>query len=204
MWFYSAADPHFLNVSEYQEFIEETDAVVECPAFFGEPPGHMIWTHDDMVITDDRFTLEDGRMRIQNIQESDEGIYKCSINRLGIVDQRYITVNVLEWSEFAPRIIEPSNPIEVMYRDPLDLTCQLEVQRDDVYYTWTVDTDYEDNHFMNTTPTLHRDPYQFLGGRYTCIAVNGYGYDEQVFYIRILGKLISALVSMILSVFVII
>ena len=175
-------------MSERQEFIEETDAVVECPAFFGDPPGIMIWTRNNMAITDDRFTLEGGQMRIQNIQESDEAVYRCSINLLGIVDSRDITVNVLERSELAPRIVEPSNPIEVMYGDPLDLTCQLEVQRDDVHYTWTVDTDYEDNHFKNTTPALHRDAYQFLGGRYTCKAVNEYGYDEQVFYVRILGK----------------
>ena len=181
-------DPHFLNVSENQEFIEETDAVVECPAFFGDPPGNMIWTRDNALITNDRFTLEDGRMRIQNIQENDEGVYRCSINRLGIVDSRYITVNVLERSELAPRIVEPMSTIEVVYGEPLDLTCQLEVQRDDVHYTWTVDTDFEDNHFKNTTPTLHRDAYHFLGGRYTCKAENEYGYDEQVFYVRILGK----------------
>ena len=91
--FYSVVDPHFLSVDKYQEFIEETDAVVECPAFFGDPPGHMIWTRDNMVITDGRFILEDGRMRIQNIQESDEGIYRCSINRLVIVDSTFINVS---------------------------------------------------------------------------------------------------------------
>ena len=175
---YTTVDPHFLNVSEYQEFIEETDTVVECPAFFGDPPGTMIWTRDNVTITDDRFTLEDGRMKIQNIQENDEGVYRCSINLLGIVDSRFITVNVLERSELAPRIAEPMNPIEVVYGDPLDLQCQLEVQRNDVHYTWTVDTDYEDNHFKNTTPTLHRNAYEFLGGRYTCKAVNEYGYDK--------------------------
>ena len=187
--FYLAVDPHFLSVDEHQEFIEETVAIVECPAFFGEPPGHMIWTRDDMVIIDGRFTPEDGRMRIQNIQESDEGTYRCSINRLGIVDQRFVTVTVgvLERDSLAPRIIKPSNPIEVMYGDPLNLTCQLEEQRDDVHYSWTVDTDYEDSHFENTTPVLHRDVHQFIGGRYVCKAENEYGYDEQVFYIRVLG-----------------
>ena len=174
---------------EYQEFIEETDAVVECPAFFGDPPGTMIWTRDNVVISDDRFTLEDGRMRIQNIQENDGAVYRCLLTSLlGIVDSRFISVNVLERSELAPRIVEPLNPIEIMYGEPLDLMCQLEVQRDDVHYTWTVDTDYEDNNFKNTTPTLHRDAYQFLEGRYTCRAGNDYGYDEQVFFVRILGK----------------
>ena len=187
---YTTVDPHFLNVSEYQEFIEETDAVVECPAFFGDPPGTMIWTRDNVVINDDRFTFEDGRMRIQNIQGNDESVYRCSINLLGIVDSRFITVNVLERSELAPRIVEPSNPIKIIYGDPLDLMCRLAVQRDDVQHTWTVDTNYEDNIFQNTTPAFHRDPYQFLGGLYTCRAEDEYGYDQQVFYVRILGNLI--------------
>jgi hypothetical protein len=180
-------------VPENQEFIEETDAVVECPAFFGEPRGRMLWLRDNVVINDDdRFTTEDGRMRIQNIEENDGGVYRCAISLLGIVDSRYITVTVLERDSLAPRIVERSNPIQVMYGDPLDLTCQLEEQRDiddlDVQYTWTVDTNFEDNHFKNTTADLHRDAYEFLGGRYTCKAVNEYGYDEQVFYVRILGK----------------
>ena len=194
--YYLAVDPYFLSVDEHQGFVEEMDAVVKCPAFFGNPPGHMTWTRDNMMITDGRFILEDGRMRIQNIQESDEGIYRCSINQLGIVDSRFINVVVLERASLTPRIVEPLNPIEVMYGDPLDLTCQLQEQRDNVHYTWTVDTDYEDNHFRNTTPTLHRDVDQFLGGRYTCKAVNEYGYDEQVFYIRILGKSVQCTASL--------
>ena len=161
---------------------------MECPAFFGDPPGNMIWTRDNALITNDRFTLEDGRMRIQNIQENDEGVYRCSINRLGIVDSRYITVNVLERSELAPRIVEPMSTIEVVYGEPLDLTCQLEVQRDDVHYTWTVNTEFEHNVFQNTTSSLHRDAYRFLGGFYTCRAEDEYGYDQQVFFVRILGN----------------
>jgi hypothetical protein len=189
----SAVEPHFLDVPENQEFIEDTDAVVECPAFFGEPRGTMVWLRDNLVINDDdRFTTEDGQMRIQNIEENDGGVYRCSISLLGIVDTKYITVNVLERDSLAPRIVEPSNPIQVMYGYPLDLTCQLEELRDidnsDVQYTWTVDTDYEDNHFKNTTAAFHRDAYQFLRGRYTCKAENDYGYDEQVFHVRILGK----------------
>ena len=181
-----------MSVSEYQEFIEETVAVVECPAFFGDPPGQMFWSRNDSSITDNRFTLENGRMRIQNIRESDEAIYRCSINRLGIIiDSRFITVAVLERSELAPKIFEPQNPIEVRYGDPLDLTCELEVQRDNVNYTWIVDTDFEDSHNKSTIPSLYRDANHFLGGRYTCKAENEYGYDEQVFIVRILGKIMK-------------
>jgi hypothetical protein len=138
----SAVEPHFLpDVPENQEFIEETDAVVECPAFFGEPRGTMVWLRDNAVIdNDDRFIPEDGHLTILNIREGDEGDYRCAIRLLGIVDSRYITVNVLERDSLAPRIIQPMNPIQVAYNDSLDLHCQLAVRRDDVYYTWTVDT----------------------------------------------------------------
>ena len=180
---------------ENQEFIEETDAVVECPAFFGDPPGNMIWTRNNtnVGITDERFIPEDDRLTILNIRDGDEGIYRCTINRPGIIDSRFITVHVLERHSLAPRIVEPLNLTQVMYGDALDLICQLEEQRDDVQFTWTVETDYEDDQFKNTTPAFHRDAYGFLGGRYTCKAENEYGYDEQVFRVRILGKSAQAI-----------
>ena len=185
----SAVDPHFLNVSEYQEFIEEMDAVVECPAFFGDPPGTMVWLHDDVLITGDRFIPEDGRLTILDISDGDEGVYRCALRRrLSIVDSRYINVTVRERDSSAPRIVEPLNPIKVLYVDSLDLHCLLEEPRDDVYYTWTVDTLSELSHLTNTTPSLHRDVGKFVGGRYTCRVENNYGYDEQIFFVRILGK----------------
>ena len=161
---------------------------MECPAFFGDPPGTMIWTRNNMSITDDRFIPEDGCLTILNIRKGDDAIYRCSINLLGIVDSRLITVNVLERSEKAPRIVEPMNPIEVMYRDSLDLYCQLEAP-ENVYYTWTVDTLSELRlRLTNTTPSFHRAAGKFVGGRYTCRVENNHGYDEQVFFVRLLGK----------------
>ena len=171
-------------MSEYQDFLEGTDAVVECPAFFGDPPGHMVWTRDNAQILNERFIPEDGRLTILNIQNGDNAIYRCSIARLGIVDSRLITVAVLERSELAPRIVEPRNPIEVMYRDSLDLHCQVEIPKDNFYYTWTVDTLSELSLLTNTTPSFHRNSGKFVGGRYTCRVENDFGYDEQVFFIR--------------------
>jgi hypothetical protein len=114
---------------------EGADAVVECPAFFGDPRGTMIWIPDNVVVTDNRFTPEDAQMRIQR---NDGGIYRCLIHQCVLVDSRLITVAVLERDSLAQRIVEPSNPIQVMYGDPLDLTCQLEEQKDDMQYTWIV------------------------------------------------------------------
>ena len=183
-----------MTVSENQEFIEGMDAVVKCPAFFGDPPGNMIWTRDNALITNNRFTPEDGQMRIQNIQETDEATYRCSINRLGIVGSRFITVHVLERDELAPVIFEPVNPIEVLYGDPLDLLCQLKVQRDDIHYIYMW-TDVEDNLFRSTTPSFHRDAYSFVEGRYSCRAENEHGYDQQFFFVKILGKTSSTIIK---------
>ena len=129
---------------------------MECPAFFGDPQG-VICTHDNA--TDDRLTLS-----IQNIQQNDSAIYRCSII-IRLHESQFITVNILKWDSLAPRIVEPSNSIiQVIY-----------------------------NHYKNTTPTLHRDAHQFLGGRYTCKAENEYGYDKQGFYVRVLGKSVQAI-----------
>ena len=194
---FCTVEPHFLDLPEIQEFIRETDAVVECPAFFGDPPGNMVWTHNstNVGITDERFIPEDGRLTILNIQDGDEGIYRCALNQLqvGIVDSRFITVHVLERHSLAPRIVEPLNPIEVVYWNSLDLHCQLKDPRDDIYYTWTVDTSLTSNFGLftklNATPEFHQDVGKFIEGRYTCRVENNYGYDEQIFFVTILGKL---------------
>ena len=191
----TAVDPYFLDVPENQEFIEETDAVVECPAFFGDPPGNMVWTcnNTNVGITDERFIPEDGRLTILNIRGDDDAIYGCNLFQvnIGIVASRFITVAVLERDSLAPRIVEPMNPIEILYTDSesLDLHCQLAIEEPrDVVYTWTVDTLSEFTILTNTTPGFHRDAGKFVGGRYTCRVENNYGYDEQIFFVTILGK----------------
>ena len=149
-------------------FIEGMDAMVKCPAFFGDPPGHMIWTVGDFTITDNRFILEDGQMIIQNIQDIDGGVYRCSIiYLLAIVDSRFITVAVLKRSGIASRIVQPMSPIIIVLNgDPLDLMCLLETPINNVDYTWTVDSDFDDNSmFQRATSSLHIEGYHFLGGQ---------------------------------------
>lgn len=122
---YPAVNPYyFLNASG-------TASVVEYPAI---SQGTMTLIHDDAVITDDRFTIEDGRMRIQ---QNDEGVYRCSISLLGIVDSiaRFKTANILERDGLTPRVIEPPNSIQAVYGDPLDLVC---LQRGNMQSTSTV------------------------------------------------------------------
>ena len=187
-----AADPHFKNVSTYQVFTEGTDAVVQCPAFLGDPEGEMLWYRNDEVITDDRFIQAAGHLTIQNVRVGDSDSYQCVLYRNGTVRSRTITVVVQELSALAPRIVDPENSINVLCGQPLDLMCRLEDNKEDVHYTytWTIDTPHERDHLVNTTSRLYREPDDFLGGRYTCRAENQYGYDEQLFFVKILGELL--------------
>lgn len=148
----------------------------------------MIWTRDNINISDERFTAENGRLIIDNVHMEDDGNYQCSIFRNGIQGTKTIRVEVVPRSEFAPMIDDSTRSIEVMYGDPLNLPCPLNEPRDDVVYSWTINTEFEHNHIMNTRATLHRGADQFLGGSYTCRAENEYGYDVANFIVKITGK----------------
>ena len=161
---------------------------MHCPAFLGDPAGQMYWFRNNQVISDgNRFIQSPEQLTIQNAHVKDSGIYQCALNQNGILVTTNITVVVKERSTLAPRIVEPKNPIEVTYGQPLDLMCQVVKEEENFCYTWTVDTSHERNHFVKTTPRLYREPNDFDGGRYLCKIENQYGYDEQLFFVKILA-----------------
>ena len=117
----SAADPHFKNVSEHQVLTEGTDAVVECPAFPGNPPGQMYWFRNNQFINDGRFIHgKDGQLMIQDVRLEDAGTYRCSLYRNGINGSRDITVTVQPQSVLAPVTVELQFPRQVVNGEPLD------------------------------------------------------------------------------------
>lgn len=193
-----AVEPAFLSVEEHQEFAAGTDAVVKCPANFGSsPPAEMRWTRNDestlnkdrsVTLISDRFVPESGVLRIQNIRVEDSGSYTCLLYRNGIIGRKTIRVEVLPQSEFAPKINDTIRKYEVMYEHPLTLPCKLVKSLENVTYSWTIDTEYEQDILKNTHAELHRDARKFVSGRYTCRAENKYGYDETDFIVRINGK----------------
>ena len=187
------ATPSFLDVPGHQIFVEGSDAVVECPAFFGSPPSAtMFWQKGaNRITTGGRFTPEDGRLRIQNIRVEDgQDTYTCILfyNTTGNAETRTIQVEVVPPSELAPRINDTNRKIEVMYGQPLNLPCPLEEPKDDVSYSWIINTEFERNYEENTQANLHREAHEFLGGIYTCKAENEYGYDMEDFIVKIIGK----------------
>ena len=173
-------------------FAEGTDAVVECPAFFGvDTSARMLWFHNLVTIRSGRcFSPENGRLTIHNIRMKDsDGNYQCSIfHNHGIVATKTIQIEVLPQSKFAPKIDDTNRRIEVAYGQPLNLPCRLKQQGESVTYSWTIDTEFEHDVLVNTTADLHIEAHKFVGGIYTCKAENEFGYDIADFSVKIIGK----------------
>lgn len=187
-----AEDAAFLSVERLQQFAEGTDAVVKCPANFGSnPPAEMRWTLNGDSIstsnTSDRFVPGNGSLRIQNIRTEDSGDYGCVLLGSQVID-RTIDVQVLPQSDFAPKINDTIRKFEIVYDGPLILPCKLEKSQENVTYSWTIDTAFEQDILKNTHAVLRRDARKFVSGRYTCRAENMYGYDQTDFIVTINGK----------------
>ena len=152
----------------------------------------MLWTKGYGAINDSRFTAERGQLRIQNIASEDSGSYECFLSdgSPSITHDRIqvITVKVVPRSEYAPKINDSIRRIEMTYGDDLYLPCELEELKENVTYSWTINTDFERDHLIDTRASLHRRSEEFLGGIYTCRVENNYGSDVVDFVVKIVGK----------------
>ena len=197
---YFAVNPFFRDVPELQVFAENTNAVVTCPAYFGNPPAgtFMRWikVNEDGSETDARvisgLTPENERLTIHNIRLEENGTtYKCELVKIPTPTlTKTITVEVRPQSEYTPKIVDLRRRITVSYDQAMDLPCQLQEARENVQYSWTIHTDFEHDHLVNSDATLRRERGQFLGGIYTCRAENQFGYDIANFAVKITGKLV--------------
>lgn len=175
-------------------FAENTDAVVKCPTYLGNPPtASMRWVDSSrrLIRNDTKFTPDNERLTIHNIRLEESGTtYQCDIIRSSpfFFESKIIRVEVRPQSEYVPKIVDLRRRVTVSYDQPLDLPCQLEEPRDNVQYSWTIHTDFEHDHLVNSNNTLRRDRGQFLGGIYTCRAENEFGYDIADFAVKITGK----------------
>ena len=171
---------------EHQRFVEGDDAVIKCPAIFGAST-EMYWQKGIHEVTaEGRFTPEKGQLKIESISMDDKDVYKCFLSDTS--HPKTITVDVLPRSEFAPSINDSQRRIEVVYGEPLNLPCLLEEPKENVTYSWTMNTEFERDHLINTRANLYRSSSEFLGGIYTCKAENEFGYDVVDFIVKIVGK----------------
>ena len=190
--------PFFRDVQGVQVFAENTNAVVECPAYFSSGTS-MFWNvinEDDrptFVQNSTKFTAENERLIINDILQRESGsTYQCILINYGLepsVELRQeIRVEVRPQSEYVPKIVDERRSITVSYDQALNLPCQLEEPREGVQYSWTIHTEFEHDHLVNHGANLQRERGQFLGGIYTCRAENQFGYDIADFAVKITGK----------------
>lgn len=194
-------EPRLLEVPPVQKFVDGSDAVIECPAIFGaEPRAEMLWFYqgNTLIMNNNRFTPEDGRLTIHNIRRSDGDFqYTCRLHRDpdGFIGRgRTITVEVIPRHKLAPKINSTMPRVEVTYGQSLNLSCDLEETKGNITYSWTIKTKHESN-VLTSSSRLHRAPHTFVGGIYTCKAENKFGYDIVDFSVKILGKLTSLVIQ---------
>ena len=181
-----------------QIFVENTDAFVKCPVYFGSSPDASISWY---MINEDgsrtpiqngtKFRAENERLIINNIRQEENGsTYRCALyNRSPYVyETRDILVKVCRQHECIPKIVDERRSITVSYDQALNLPCQLEEPSEGVQYSWTIHTEFEHDHLVNQGANLQRERGQFLGGIYTCRAENQFGYDIADFAVKITGK----------------
>ena len=189
---YAGSTPAFLDVPTTQQVAKGRDAIVSCPVYFGDATGaYTYWTYENGTdINDARFTKLNGELRIHEVREEDaEQKYKCNlVHNDDIIDTRIIAIEVRPHSVFASSINDTARRIEVVYGGALDLPCLLDEPKDNVVYSWTINTEFEHNHIVDTHASLHRDSSKFLAGVYTCQAENEFGYDKADFTVKIVGK----------------
>ena len=188
--------PFFRDVQEIQVFAESTDAVVKCPAHF-TPTTIMRWIRiskdgsETTVQNDTKFTAENGRLTIRSVTLEESGSnFRCELYNPDpfVFSGKPITVKVRPQSEYIPKIVDLRRRVTISYDQALDLPCQLQEERDNVQYSWTIQTDFEHDHLVNYGADLQRGRGQFLGGIYTCRAENQFGYDIADFAVKITGK----------------
>ena len=95
---------------------------------------------------------------------------------------------IIDGTQCTPKIESTGRRVTVPYDQPLDLSCQLEESRDNVKYSWTIRTEFEQDLMINSGATLHRDRGMFLNGIYTCRAENQCGHDVADFAVKISGN----------------
>ena len=138
-----------------------------------------------------KFTAENERLTIHDIRQGENGsTYRCVLfDQIPYVyETRDIQVKVCRQCECIPKIVDEGRRITVSYDQALDLLCQLQEPREGVQYSWTINTEFEQDHLVNYSANLQRERGQFFGGIYTCRAENQFGYDIADFFVKVTGK----------------
>lgn len=148
--------------------------MVRCNVFPGDPPSRPIWMRSGRTISNsymDRYRLQPDSMSlaIEDIKDSDAGIFTCGFNTIMGYRSRNITVTVAPPNTpvFTVMINPDQRNLYVNYGNPLSLTCRVDVDPASVNISWIIL-----GHTIVHNSTLLLQPEEVMTGFYTCFAHN--------------------------------
>uniref|UniRef100_H2ZVX8 Uncharacterized protein n=1 Tax=Latimeria chalumnae TaxID=7897 RepID=H2ZVX8_LATCH len=162
----------------------------------GNPKPDIIWFHNNIEIDikeNSRLNqLEDGTLKINYTEESDEGIYQCMAkNVVGEVKTQQVVLRYLGSSSKPSFVIQPQNT-EVLVGESVNLECGV-AGNPQPQITWTVGTGSslpDDPRFSITSSGgLYIQNVTFLEqGRYNCNASNDEGSVQATAHVIVQEK----------------
>lgn len=172
--------PNFDDVDRNQTFHRGETVSVVCNADRGDPPRNLIWTRNgnkvlagsaQMRVDQDRQALI-----IENIDNSNAGVYQCVFNLPTGPLSVDITVNVIQPPQPLEEVFNPALPrmLSVSYGDAIDLDCRSPRADSSVSFAWINDNDLRVNDHL-----LYVDPEDVATGPYRCLAYRTTGNELQ-------------------------
>lgn len=186
-------DITWTNVPPEQFPIIGTSHQLKCEVK-GDPYPIIDWLREGQRLTLDsnsRYVLETDGLRINDVQESDDGQYTCRalVPATGKVDERVIRVEVL-----IPPKMEPIAPVQIVEGEQARIECKAS-SKPPSNYTWIREDTREDLSIKDRFTVDARTGILSVSrvesaddSTYKCVAKNPAGRAEQLVNITVLAK----------------
>ncbi|KAI4463547.1 ctx-related type i transmembrane protein [Holotrichia oblita] len=186
-------DITWTNVPPEQFPIIGTNKKLAC-VVNGDPYPIIDWLRGGQRITTDsnsRYIIETDGLQINNVQESDDGLYTCRalVTATGKVDERIIRVEVL-----IPPKMDPILPVQIVEGDTARIKCKA-FSKPPSNYTWIREDTREDLSIKDRFTVDERTGILSISrierqddSIYQCVARNPAGTAEQSVNITVLAK----------------
>lgn len=155
-----------------QSFPRHKTAIVKCNATLGEPPKELLWLrHTHQVRSGSHhLRIDQGRQAliIEDIDDSDAGVYQCGFQLPTGLNTTDITVTVTDPQPMLGEVFSQDLPrnITLSYNDPLSLECRADQADPSLTYSWLINNDAGriENH------SLEIPAGEVTSGLYRCLA----------------------------------
>lgn len=184
-------DITWVDAPEKQYPVLGTTDRIHCEVQANPPPLVSWLRNGEPIVSDDRYVIESNGLTIQNVRESDDGIYIC--RAVVISTGRIQTQNIKVEVQVPPRIL-PMDEVEVIEGEQASTSCSA-TGKPPPTYTWIKENTREN---LATTDRFSMNPNTGLliinhvelndESYYKCVAENPAGHVEERVKISIIVK----------------